>query len=89
MGHAALALTPLTWVKRFSLFPALEVDVLHDGVDLRVHDRVALDEIELYAEVLCAVAASDRQLTSEEIDEVLGLHAGTTPDLTSAEITAN
>ena len=27
-------------------------------LDLRVHDRVALDEIELYAEVLSAVAAS-------------------------------
>jgi len=42
-------------------------------VDLRVHDRVALDEIELYAEVLGAVAASDRPLTDDEIDEVLGL----------------
>jgi hypothetical protein len=42
-------------------------------VDLRVHDRVALDEIELYAEVLSAVAASDRPLTDDEIDEVLGL----------------
>lgn len=42
-------------------------------VDLRVHDRVALDEIELYAEVLSAVAASDGPLTSEELDEVLGV----------------
>ncbi len=42
-------------------------------VDLRVHDRVALDEIELYAEVLGAVAASDGPLTSEELDEVLGV----------------
>ena len=44
-------------------------------VDLRVHDRVALDEIELYAEVLSAVAASDRPLTGEELDRVLGLPA--------------
>ena len=43
-------------------------------VDLRVHDRVALDEIELYAEVLGAVAASDGPLTNEELDEVLGVH---------------
>ena len=44
-----------------------------DQVDLRVHDRVALDEIELYSEVLSAVAASDKPLTSEELDRVLGL----------------
>ena len=46
---------------------------MHDDVDLRFHDRVALEEIELYAEVLSAVAAADRSLTLEEIDEVLGL----------------
>lgn len=44
-----------------------------EHVDLRVHDRVALDEIELYAEVLSAVAASDRPLTGEELDRVLGV----------------
>ena len=46
---------------------------MHDDVDLRFHDRVALEEIELYAEVLGAVAAADRSLTIDEIDEVLGL----------------
>lgn len=46
---------------------------MHDDVDLRLHDRVALEEIELYADVLSAVAAVDRSLTVEEIDEVLGL----------------
>ena len=46
---------------------------MHDDVDLRFHDRVALEEIELYAEVLSAVAAADRSLTIDEIDEVLGL----------------
>ena len=46
-----------------------------ERVDLRVHDRVALDEIELYAEVLSAVAIADRPLTAAEIDEVLGLGA--------------
>jgi hypothetical protein len=50
-----------------------EVDAVRDYVDLRVHDMVALDEIELYAEVLSAVAASDRPLTDDELDEVLGL----------------
>jgi hypothetical protein len=46
---------------------------VREQLDLRVHDRVALDEIELYAEVLSAVAAADRPLTSTELDEVLGL----------------
>jgi hypothetical protein len=41
--------------------------------DLRVHDSVALEEIELYADVLSAVAATDRPLTAEELDEVLGV----------------
>jgi len=51
----------------------MEVVALPDDADLRFHDRVALDEIELYAEVLSAVAAADRPLTPAEIDEVLGL----------------
>jgi hypothetical protein len=42
-------------------------------LDLRVHDLVALDEIELYAEVLSAVAAADRPLTDAELDEALGI----------------
>jgi hypothetical protein len=50
-----------------------EVDAVPDYVDLRVHDRVALEEIDLYADVLGAVAASDRPLTARELDEVLGL----------------
>jgi hypothetical protein len=52
----------------------MEVGALqYDEVDLRFHDRVALDEIELYAEVLSAVATADRRLTAAELDEVLGL----------------
>ena len=46
---------------------------VRERLDLRVHDSVALDEIELYAEVLSAVAASDHPLTPEELDEVLGV----------------
>jgi hypothetical protein len=46
---------------------------MRSDVDLRVPDLVALEEIELYAEVLSAVAIADRPLTTEEIDEVLGL----------------
>lgn len=42
-------------------------------VDSRVHDYVALDEIELYSEVLMAVAAREVPLSESELDEVLGL----------------
>ena len=52
---------------------AMEEGALREHLDLRVHDRIALDEIELYAEVLSAVAATDRPLTAEELDRVLGL----------------
>jgi hypothetical protein len=45
----------------------------HDDMDHRVHDRVALDEIALYAEVLSAVAVTERRLTLEELDNALGL----------------
>ncbi len=43
------------------------------GLEDRLHDHVALDEIELYAEVLIAVADTDRQLSPAEIDRALGL----------------
>lgn len=48
---------------------------MRDDLDLRFHDVVALEEIELYAEMLSAVAAADGPLTTEEIDQVLGLRA--------------
>jgi len=60
-------------VRFLEIRSAMEVGALREHLDLRVHDRVALDEIELYAEVLSAVAASDRPLTAEELDQVLGL----------------
>ena len=51
-----------------------EVSEIPRQLDLRLHDRVALDEIELYAEVLTAVAASgDRPLSRKELDVVLGV----------------
>ncbi|MFD0774032.1 hypothetical protein ACFQZ2_08850 [Streptomonospora algeriensis] len=42
---------------------------------VRLHDHVAMAEIELYTELLIAVAGSDRRLTYEEIDAVLGVRA--------------
>lgn len=52
-----------------------------DDVGLRFHDVVALEEIELYAEVLSAVAAADGPLTTAEIDEVLGLRVRASADV--------
>lgn len=55
---------------------APEVSTIPKQLDLRVHDRDALDEIELYSEVLSAVAAADRPLTPAELDEALGIGDG-------------
>ena len=46
---------------------------MRDDLDDRIHDVVALDEINLYGDVLSAVAAADRPLTNDEIDAVLGV----------------
>ena len=50
-----------------------EVSTIPKQLDLRVHDDVAFEEIELYAEVLTAVAASEGPLSSTELDAVLGV----------------
>ncbi|MEY9214116.1 hypothetical protein NI17_021380 [Thermobifida halotolerans] len=39
----------------------------------RLHDAVALAEIDLYTDVLAAVSDADAPLTPEELDRVLGL----------------
>ena len=59
--------------KRTESRSAPEVSIIPRQLDLRVHDRDALDEIELYAEVLTAVAATDRPLTRAELDQALGI----------------
>jgi hypothetical protein len=53
-----------------------EVNTIPMQVDLRVHDNVALDEIELYTDVLAAVAAADGPLPQNELDAALGLPCG-------------
>jgi len=54
---------------------------MEDYFDLRVHDLVALNEIALYAEVLSAVAISDRPLTMAELDDVLGVQPTAAPPI--------
>ena len=41
--------------------------------DARLQDPQALDEIELYGELVIAASASDHRLSQAEIDRVLGL----------------
>jgi hypothetical protein len=74
MGHAgAWGSVVALWPRVPRIRSAMEVGAVREHLDLRVPDRVALDEIELYAEVLSAVAVSDRPLTAEELDAVLGI----------------
>jgi hypothetical protein len=53
----------------------MEVNTIPMQVDSRVHDNVALAEIELYTDVLAAVAAADGPLPQNELDAALGLRA--------------
>lgn len=48
-------------------------------VDAQVQDRVALDEIELYGELMIAASQSHRPLTQDEIDAILGVPSGPHP----------
>jgi hypothetical protein len=52
---------------------SMEVNAIPMQVDLRVHDDVALDEIELYTDVLAAVARSEERLSQSELDAALGI----------------
>jgi hypothetical protein len=73
LGHAGTPGRVVALMSGLRLRSAMEVSAVPECLDLRVHDSVALDEIELYTEVLSAVAASDHPLTPAEIDEVLGV----------------
>jgi hypothetical protein len=50
-----------------------EVSTIPMQVDLRVHDDVALGEMELFGEVLATVAQSEGPLSKSELDQALGL----------------
>lgn len=72
MGHAAPPIGPVAWLG-VGIGYGTGGGAMRENLDDRIHDVVALDEIDLYAEVLSAVAATDRRLTEDELDEVLGL----------------
>jgi hypothetical protein len=83
MGHAGTRRRVVgLWPRVPRIRWTMEVGAVREHLDLRVPDRVALDEIALYAEVLSAVAVSDRPLTAEELDVVLGI--GSVPSVSRA-----
>ncbi len=43
-------------------------------------EQAALDEIDLYADLVIAAESSDRPLTGEEIDAALGVNQGGAPE---------
>ena len=45
-------------------------------LDLRVQDPAALEEIELYSELMIVAGASSQPLTRDQIDRVLGVRSG-------------
>lgn len=47
--------------------------------DTRLEDPLALDEIELYAELVIAASASDGPLSQDQIDQALGLPRAVPP----------
>lgn len=48
--------------------------MVEDGDDVRVHDPVALAEIEMTTELMIYASKGERVLTQEEIDHILGLN---------------
>jgi hypothetical protein len=52
--------------------------------DTRVHDPLALAEIELYGELVIAASASDGRLPQERIDAILGVSEDDAPDAPSS-----
>jgi hypothetical protein len=52
--------------------------VVIENPDARVHDAVALDEIELYGNLMIAASESDGPLSQDEIDEILGVRDAST-----------
>jgi hypothetical protein len=55
------------------VLPREREDDARSEFDLRLQDPAALEEIELYSELIIVAGASDLPLTREQIDRVLGV----------------
>lgn len=50
-----------------------EVDSMYDQFDVTLEDADLMGEVELTTNLIIAASESDRHLTSEEIDRILGI----------------
>ena len=55
-------------------------------LDLRLQDPAALEEIELYSELIILAGASPTPLSAAEIDRALGVRTGQHPTSSEAEV---
>jgi hypothetical protein len=55
------------------VLPRESEDDARGRLDVRLHDPAALEEIELYSELIIVAAASDLPLTRDQIDRALGV----------------
>ncbi|HET9187441.1 MAG TPA: hypothetical protein VFN80_05780 [Acidothermaceae bacterium] len=55
------------------VLPRKREDDARSELDLRVQDPAALEEIELYSELIIVAGESSRPLSRDEIDRVLGV----------------
>lgn len=56
------------------LLPRIPEDDARAALDLRLQDPAALEEIELYSELMIVAGSSQQRLTRAQIDQVLGVH---------------
>ncbi len=55
------------------LLPRIPEDDARAALDLRLQDPAALEEIELYSELIIVAAESNMPLSREQIDRALGV----------------
>jgi hypothetical protein len=55
------------------VLPREREDDARSELDLRLQDPAALEEIELYSELIIVAGASNKPLTQEQIDRALGV----------------
>jgi hypothetical protein len=55
------------------VLPREREDDARSELDLRLQDPAALEEIELYSELIIVAGASNQPLTQEQIDRALGV----------------
>ncbi len=78
LSHARSVVSPYAEVRRRRQGEG-GPGVVIDNPDARVHDAVALDEIELYGNLMIAASETDGPLSRDRIDEILGIRSAPLP----------